>query len=159
MELRNKSSKSKIKGIIFDLQQQYRQKINKYLSQLRKDGNNDKLRTYCFIKTDCTLEKYLLHNIPRVQRSKVTSLRIGSHSLEIEKGRHKIPQIPADKRLCSFCLPQKYIEDECHFLVNCSLFTEKRNNLIYELDLGDSYKSKDDMSKFIFLLTIKLNEE
>ena len=60
--------------------------ISKYPSQLWKDGKNDKLRTYCFIKTDNKIEKYLLNKVPRVQRSKVTSLRIGSHFLEIEKG-------------------------------------------------------------------------
>ena len=79
-----------------------------------------------------------------------TKLRISSHNLAIEKGRHsKIPQ--SNDILCDFCKFDrnnctcnsfKYnrlcqvcnvIEDECHFLLKCSLYKNCRHSFLENL--------------------------
>ena len=84
------------------------------------------------------------------KRKMFTKLRISSHNLAIEKGRHsKIPQsndIVCDfckfarnnctcnsfkyNRLCQVC---NVIEDECHFLLKCSLYKICRNSFLENL--------------------------
>ena len=46
--------------------------------------------------------------------------------LGIETGRHN--NIAQDKRFCPFC-PNE-IEDECHFLIHCPVYTHLRDNLL-----------------------------
>ena len=61
----------------------------------------------------------------------LTKMSIGAHSLAIETDRHRKPTpIPAEKRFCPICGGGD-VEDEIHFLTNCSKFCIER-----EFDLG-----------------------
>jgi len=42
------------------------------------------------------------------------------------EGRHN--RIPLEQRICQYCNLNK-IEDECHFIVYCTLYNNKRNVL------------------------------
>ena len=58
-------------------------------------------------------------------------MRISAHNLAIETGRYAKPiATPANKRLCFHC---KEIENEFHFLFNCSLYNSERENFYEEL--------------------------
>ena len=48
--------------------------------------------------------------------------------LEIEKGQYKNPKIPLNERACKMC-KNKCIENECHFVTNCSLYDNLRETL------------------------------
>ena len=50
---------------------------------------------------------------------------ISEHNLLIEKGRHL--NIPREQRLCSHC---KYIDDEKHFLLHCTINSELRSSFL-----------------------------
>lgn len=58
-----------------------------------------------------------------------SKLRMSSHRLEIEAGRWVRPnRIPIDERKCSFC---HILEDEFHFVLECSRYVDLRNIYIY----------------------------
>ena len=61
-------------------------------------------------------------------RQALTKLRVSSHRLEIEAGRWTKPQItPRENRLCKQC---NVLEDEFHFLFECSLYSNIRQQNI-----------------------------
>ena len=88
--------------------------------------NCNKLKTYSKFKSDFVLEKYLslLQNKSFV--ANITKMRISSHCLEIEKGRHN--NVPATHRCCHTCT--SVVEDELHFLLTCPTYTEERQTLM-----------------------------
>eukprot|EP00245_Coleochaete_scutata_P005250 TRINITY_DN18672_c1_g1_i2.p1 TRINITY_DN18672_c1_g1~~TRINITY_DN18672_c1_g1_i2.p1 ORF type:complete len:103 (-),score=15.15 TRINITY_DN18672_c1_g1_i2:136-444(-) len=55
----------------------------------------------------------------------LAKFRCGSHELEVEKGRHRVPFVSRDMRLCCHCDMGK-VEDEAHFLFECPLYYEIR---------------------------------
>ena len=58
----------------------------------------------------------------------MTKLRTSSHRLEIEVGRWARPnRIPIDERKC---ITSNKLEDELHFLLECSLYNDLRNQYI-----------------------------
>ena len=59
-------------------------------------------------------------------RSQVTKLRLSNHRLAIETGRHH--EVPRDERFCTFC--PGHIEDEFHFLFECTALRHLRGSLI-----------------------------
>ena len=54
----------------------------------------------------------------------LVNLRISSHKLRIETGRHD--NTPRDIRLCNLCNCNR-IEDETHFLLDCPRFSSIRD--------------------------------
>lgn len=93
-----------------------------YSNETLKDG---KLVTYLFLKTNFRLEKYLTILRPEY-RKPICRLRISAHRLFIESGRYN--NTPRTERICKNCTLNK-IEDEEHFLIQCSKFTKEREEL------------------------------
>ena len=50
-------------------------------------------------------------------------LRMGTHELMVEKGRHK--NIPREQRTCPVC-EQNVVEDETHFMLECTRYHAAR---------------------------------
>jgi hypothetical protein len=94
------------------------------------DGN--KLRTYCKFKTSFAMENYLLVSGNNNERAELCRLRISAHKLMIEVGRHTRPKVTAEKRYCKFCKDGS-IEDEKHFIINCSIYENKRGEFFKEI--------------------------
>ena len=78
------------------------------------------LRTYCTFKKCFKMEMYLSFIVSFKLRSLVSKLRLSSHSLEIERGRHCKKKIPSEDRLCKLC--KAGIEDETFIDVLSFLF-------------------------------------
>ena len=57
-------------------------------------------------------------------------IRISAHELAIEKGRYS--NVPRSNRFCNAC-NANLIEDEEHFLLHCTAYTEIRDKLLKEL--------------------------
>ena len=83
---------------------------------------SSKLRTYAVFKTNIGCEKYLSEVKNVSVRTHVTKFRLSNHRLMIEVGRYN--GTPREERFCPFC-PHK-IENEPHFLFECSLFNAQR---------------------------------
>ena len=117
---------------------------------LTGQGGN-KLRSYRLFKKDFVLEPYLLNITSTALRVSMTRLRVGCHSLEIERGRHhKAHSVPVSQRLCYQC---KSVEDEIHFLCECTRHNKQRDNLEHIiLNMYPGYKWLTSKQEFVYLL-------
>ena len=82
--------------------------INKCMDSIINAGPGNKLRTYKLIKKDFGLEKYLVSVTNPRHRTSLARLRLSSHQLEIEMGRHARPPLEANFQTCKACqqMPQ-----------------------------------------------------
>ena len=78
--------------------------------------------------------------------------RVSSHNLMIEKGRHYRPKLERHDRICPCC--KLTVEDECHFLTECPIYTNERNEL-YTTMRGSSryFENMTNTDKFIFIMS------
>ena len=113
----------------------------------------NKMRTYCKIKEEYKLEKYLIANdLDKHKVKTFTKLRISAHKLFIEEGRYK--KIPVEQRVCKLC--QVEVEDELHFVMMCNRLSNVRMD--YFQKLGQIVPEFDYMQiseKFKFILQSK----
>jgi hypothetical protein len=87
------------------------------------------LRSYVNFKTVFKLESYLYVIKDFKLRKCMSKLRLSSHSLNIERGRHTKPKTPLEDRLCTVC-DKSEVEDEFHFLLKCPLYNIERACLL-----------------------------
>ena len=87
----------------------------------------DSLDSYILFKKDHQLEKYfeILENPQHLIG--YVRLRLHSHQLEIERGRHL--GIRRDQRLCQ-CCDMQVTEDERHFILSCPLYDALRQSFL-----------------------------
>ena len=104
----------------------------KYLSYWKTEITRPdvpRLDFYREIKEEFKIENYL-HIEDFESRKAIAKIRCSSHSLEIEKGRHK--NIPRTERICKLC-DKGEVESEQHFLLKCNKYdTLKNKYMIYE---------------------------
>lgn len=128
---------------------------NKLIDQMNIEWQTNvpmkpKLRTYSFIKSYIEPEPYVTEFIPKFKRSLLAQLRIGILPLNIEIGRYY--RVDLDDRVCTLCNMNE-IEDEIHFLVSCSSYTDIRNIYFskYKQFIQD-FDHLDFLSKYISIL-------
>ena len=63
--------------------------------------------------------------------------RCGSFPLAVELGRYRRPVIPLEQRTCRVCNSGQ-IENEEHFLIQCSKYNTIRNNLFGPININDA---------------------
>ena len=95
-----------------------------------KFGTGNKLRTYREFKDGINCESYLSDVSNFKHRKAFTKLRTSDHKLQIEVGRHN--KTPLNERFCKFCPSE--IEDEKHFLMECTLYSDMRNELYNDIN-------------------------
>ena len=117
-----------------------------------KRGNNfsgNKLRTYRIFKNTFRFEKYL-STLSLQQRVVFTRFRIGSHKLEIEKGRYF--NTAPENRICKLC--NNGVEDEIHYLLTCSSLSNIRDPILNQiLFKNPNLKDLDKQSLFLWLMS------
>lgn len=94
-------------------------------SLLKEINSMQKLRTYKELKLSSGTENYLTTNMEKYNRSLITKIRIGTLPINIETGRYK--NQPVEERKCPKCT--NAVEDEKHFLMDCPLYKELRQEL------------------------------
>ena len=122
------------------------EKINSRTGQYNNQGN--KLRTYAKIKFHYKLENYLTSKLSRNMTVEMAKLRTSTHNLLIETGRYCRPVIPSSERKCKMCA-SRAIEDEIHFVVQCTAYTEMRKRLLK--NVADTKGT--DLQKFVEIMT------
>ena len=102
-----------------------------------------KLRTYSQLKTKLQFERSYLTTRDREAREVMTRLRGETNELRIETGRYAITNrdrpLELNERTCLICLNGE-IEDETHFVMNCSVYDDLRAKM---LDAVSSALSKE----------------
>ena len=83
-----------------------------------------------------------------------TKLRISSHNLHIETGRHKRPKkTPVENRYCTYCTG-KNIEDEMHFVCDCELYKNIRTKFFEKIsDIMCNFSDLTPEQKFVMILS------
>jgi hypothetical protein len=115
-----------------------------------RNGNcGNKMRTYRKFKLVYELEPYLEVITDYELRKCMSKFRLSNHSLEIEVGRHKRKQVK--DRLCNVC---KVVEDEEHFLINCTIYMEGRISLYKNiLENCKHFNNLSSIDKTIYLMS------
>ena len=109
-------------------------------------------RTYSKFKHEFGMESYLEKVSNFKYRRAITKLRVSSHDLMIEKGRHHTINLDVEKRLCTKC---GKIEDEIHFLVICPLYFKERTELFSKIDLDVKTLNADKIFGLLMSLRAK----
>ena len=123
----------------------------KWLREINDTSKNSSLRTYCQLKSEFKLDPYLVLIKNYQYRNALSRLRVNSHLLEIERGRHTVPITPIDKRICSYC---SVIETEFHFVTECLLFNDERQVLFSNIsNKFPEFSQLDNVCKFKLMLT------
>ncbi len=112
---------------------------SKFLRKCREEWKDaaegmSKLDTYREVKDFADIAILAKSNLPRNERSLVARLLCGILPLEIETSRFKDKK--RQTRLCKLCLSGK-VEDELHFIFECSALTPVRENKLDPLLLED----------------------
>ena len=109
-----------------------------------------KLDTYCKLKTHFGCEKYINEIRNSSYRRSITRFRISTHRLKIETGYIKLDR---SERLCTKCSTGA-IEDEQHFLMECSKFNTFRNSFFQIInDSNRNFMELDSFQNFFWILT------
>ena len=129
--------------------------VRNWQNELSNIVSNPILRTYNTFKMSFSCEPYLISVKDYKYRNAITRLRTSSHDLAIETGRHQKPKIIVQDRLCRIC---NVVEDECHFVTRCKLFSFRRNQLYDKIrSIFPGFQDMEDNDRFIFLMSNKDN--
>ena len=112
--------------------------------------NKPELRLYIMFKSDIVQEPYITFNVPKFQWSLFAQFRDGILPLHIETGG--FVNKPLSERICCLC-PNGDVEDEVHFLTNCSLYDTHRV-VMYEqaCRINPEFPICDNLDKCVFLV-------
>ena len=106
-----------------------------------------KLRTYCKIKENYSIERFVSLNLSSRERSILSQLHTGTLPLEIEIGRFR--HISVENRKCKICKTE--IEDELHLIFHCTGYKEERESFFRTVDVK---QENSDIDKLKCLLKI-----
>ena len=123
--------------------------IDTFIVEMR-NGLNTSTSMVLYRELDQTFEisPYLINLNSRKHRNSLAKLRLSSHQLFIETGRHT--GVDRHNRKCFLCTKDE-LEDEFHFVCICPLYQELRAQYI------PRYYSHPSMLKFIQLLNVSGN--
>ena len=117
-----------------------------------KIGESPKAISYNKFKSNIEVSPHLKQNMSPNYRITFSRFRLSNHSLWIEKGSHMNPKIDRDMRFCNLC--KTLIEDECHFIITCPLYS--KNRIILENACKNQskwYNTMNTEQKFIFIMS------
>lgn len=122
---------------------------NKLFDDDRQQGYGNKLRTYRKFKTIFSKEAYLNTIKSFETRKQLCNFRVSNHKLQIETGRHN--NIALENRLCDQC---HVLEDELHFLIECSKYNTQREELFNIVSNScQIFSTLSNENKMIYLMS------
>ena len=134
-------------------------RFNQFICNWKMDSHQrdklPKLDTYKMIKIDYRFEPHILCVRNKRYQRALTRLRVSSHKLNTEVGRHSRPYIHRHQRLCLYCDTGE-IDDEIHFLLKCAFNSTGRFSRLQEIVHYLPLRSEPDhRDMFINILTSK----
>ena len=130
---------------------------NHQIEKLRSDClEKPKLRTFVQIKDFHNTPSYILKPLSFLQRKLMAKLRVGSLPLRLETGRFCKPYLPENLRTCQVCVDKnvigRSIENELHFLFDCSAYERLRAEWLSKLKLPNNFESIPTPEKMSLVL-------
>ena len=110
-----------------------------------------KLRTFNTFKDFTSDPPHIFKPLTFMQRKSLSKFRLGLLHLRIETARFVRPRIPPEERLCLVCNSQE-VEDESHFLLNCSKLERHRQLLLSRIPDHVDYLNLNNIEKLNLLL-------
>jgi hypothetical protein len=108
----------------------------------------DKLRTYRLYKRKFQSEPYCTMPMSRGHRSILFKFRCSNLQLSIETGRYAGK--PIHEIVCTLCTGD-LVEDERHFLMNCTAYPDLRFHLVKAaVLLNDYFNDMAEIEQFVF---------
>ena len=90
-----------------------------------------------------------------MRQDAVARLRLSSHNLKLERGRHTRPKTPVANRICRRCQTTQ-VYDEINFLMQCNLFELDRKALLSEAEKYiTNFNTLSETEQFIFIMDSK----
>ena len=124
----------------------FKKHIKSYLQHLydnewlQKVTTANKLNFYKNFKEKPSLNSYLTSINNRIHITALIKLLTSSHKLRIETGRYQ--KLEPNERFCEFCPNQEVIDDEIHFIFDCTDNKKIREEYFEKLGLvGNTYQS------------------
>jgi hypothetical protein len=150
LELSNPISQQFVNSVYTAALESHKSKwLDSINSAIGPSGRNNKLRTYCKLKSEFQTEKYCQMIMPLKHRSALAKFRCGVAPLRIETGRYE--NIPLVDRKCPFC---ENVETEQHVMLNCELYDDIRRPLFEKAaDIDSKFPGLSEEGKFIFLFS------
>lgn len=119
--------------------------IDNFITECRiRMDNSPSLTLFRELKEGLELSVYLMKINNFKHRQIISKIRMSSHCLNIEYGRHR--NIERQNRLCELC-DKLTIEDEFHFVLECNIFKDIRMKFIPKY-----YRQRPSMMKFVELM-------
>ena len=95
----------------------YKKEEERMMTEIQMCNPEAKIRTYKPFKTTSGMEPYLLINSLRPSHMyTIARLRLSSHTLGIETGRHKKTKVPVEQQKYRLC-DSGMVEDDQHLLI------------------------------------------
>ena len=101
-----------------------------YIAVRGPEAGGNKLRTYRKIKQQYTTQPYVNIIIAKKHRSAYAKFRCGVAPIKIETCRYGLNRLPIEQRVYEEC---QVVEDECHVIMHCTLYTDIRDQLFLEI--------------------------
>ncbi|MCG7875034.1 MAG: reverse transcriptase domain-containing protein [Candidatus Thiodiazotropha endolucinida] len=123
----------------------FRQRLTDNFTQNWQERLNNSSRANFYV-TIADFKPNLYLDVVKVRkfRNALARFRVSSHRLEIEAGRWARPYKPVHERICKIC---NKLEDEFHFVIECTLYTCLRRKYIDSI-----YWNRPSMHKFVQLI-------
>ena len=103
--------------------------IDDWTEKISCQNQQTKLRTYNTFSFFPKLVTYVSDLTDTRLIAALARLRLSSHNLEIERGRHTRPITPVANCICRRCQTTQ-VDDEIHFLMQCNMFELDRKALL-----------------------------
>ena len=143
-----------IKNLKQKLQNKYTEMFLNLINKDKSNTSQNKLRTYRIVKHNHNKEKYLSEIKNQNIRAAVAKLRLSSHNLLIEKGRHF--KLKVEDRVCPHC-NNSAIQDEFHALMICTKYEMERQILLNKFESHiDNWQNLGDKDKFNIIFKMEL---
>ena len=95
-----------------------------------QDASRNKLRTYRCFKVSYFTKPYVKIYTQKKYRSAYSKFRCGVALIKLETCRYGLNSLPVAEKVCETC---DVVEDECHVIIQCTLYTDIRIQLFSEI--------------------------
>ena len=114
-----------------------------------------KLRTFVAIKDFDNVSPHISKPLSFLERKTVSQLRLGTLPLRLETARYLRPILPENERIC-YCHSGE-VENELHFLFQCSSYVQLRTSWLNKLMLPDNFEEISSLEKLAIVLNVPEN--
>ena len=149
-----------LKSLIDTISSSFKSQQKEQLANECKD--KPKLRTFVRFKNFEGTPAYTSKFLTFHQRRAMAKLRLGCLPLRIETGRYTRPRLDETDRICLLCKPadnlievgtvNNPIEDEIHFLLQCSAYEGLRTQWYQDMPIPDNFKDLEVEHKLDMVL-------